>query len=117
MFLQNYDYEIQHRSGKRMGHMDALSRCSSILVLEGNTFKQTLSIKQCQDPEIEKICNDLKKTESKLFELRAGLVHRECKNNILFYVPECLIDYIIRTCHDDLGHIGLEKVSGKLSIV
>jgi len=46
MFLQQYDYEVVHRPGKRMGHMNALSRCNNILVLEGNMFEQILSIKQ-----------------------------------------------------------------------
>lgn len=55
MFLQQYDYEIVHRPGDRMAHVDALSRYNSILVLEGNTFEQTLSIKQEKDPEICKI--------------------------------------------------------------
>lgn len=49
MFLQQYDYEIVHRSNKRMAHVNALSRCKSVLVLEGNTFKRVLSIKQDQD--------------------------------------------------------------------
>lgn len=42
MFLQQYEYEIVHKPGNRMAHMDLLS----ILVLEDNTFEQTLSIKQ-----------------------------------------------------------------------
>ena len=40
MFLQNYDYEIEHRPGKRMSHVDALSHCHNILVLEANTFEK-----------------------------------------------------------------------------
>lgn len=34
MFLQNYDYEIEHRSGNKILHVDALSRYHSILILE-----------------------------------------------------------------------------------
>lgn len=69
MFLQQYDYEIIHRPGKRMMHVDALSRCNNILVLEGNTFEQNLSIKQNQDPDIIKIRDKLEKVEDKLFDL------------------------------------------------
>lgn len=39
MFIQQYDYEIVHRLGKRMAHVDALSTCNSVLVLEGSTFE------------------------------------------------------------------------------
>ena len=73
MFLQQCDYEY---IDKRMAHVNALSRCNSILVLVGNIFEQVLyAIKQeDQDTEICKIRNRLKKGEDKLYELRDGLV-------------------------------------------
>lgn len=46
LFLQNYEFEIVHRSGKRMSHVDALSSCCSVLVLEGSTLERTLSVQQ-----------------------------------------------------------------------
>lgn len=94
-----------------MGHVDALSRCNSILILEGNTFEQVLSLKQDQDQVICKIREKLEKGEDKLYELRNGLVYRKVnKQKILFYVPETMENNIIRTCHDDLGHVGIKKV-------
>lgn len=39
LFLQSYDYTTEHRPGSKMSHVDALSRCHAILVLEGNTFE------------------------------------------------------------------------------
>jgi len=38
MFLQNYDYKIEHWLEE--SHVDALSRCNSILVLEKNIFER-----------------------------------------------------------------------------
>ena len=56
MFLQQYKY-----IAKRMAHVNALSRCNSILVLVGNIF-EVLSIKQeDQDTEICKIRNPIGK--------------------------------------------------------
>ena len=111
MFLQDYDYEIQHRPGKRMSHVDALSRCHGVLVIEGNNFEQTLSICQDRDEEICKIREKLERTEMKFFELRDGLVYRKDKmKKLLFYVPHSMENNVIRTCHDDLGHVGLDKV-------
>jgi len=46
IFLQSYDFQIEHRSNKRMSHVDALSRCYGIHILEATTFEQTLCIKQ-----------------------------------------------------------------------
>jgi len=115
MFLQQYDYEIVHRPGKRMAHVDALSRSNSILMLEGNTFEQTLSIKQDQDPEICKIRDKLEKSKCKLYELRNGLVYRKVnKRKLLFYVP-LTMENVIRTGHDDLGHVGLNKVVANIT--
>lgn len=116
MFLQQYNYEIIHRPGKRMAHVDALSRCNSILVLEGNTFEQTLSIKQDSDEAIREIRDKLEKQESKMYELRDGLVYRKInKRRLLFYVPESMETNVIRTCHDDLGHVGSNKVVANIT--
>lgn len=45
LFLQNYDYTIEHRKNNRMMHVDALSRCQNILVIEPNTLEETLAIR------------------------------------------------------------------------
>ena len=47
--LQNYDYSLEHRSGKRMQHVDALSRNTTIFVLEANSFDENLIICQGKD--------------------------------------------------------------------
>lgn len=111
LFLQNYDCEVVHRPGGRMNHVDALSRCHGVLVLEGSTFERTLAICQDPDEEIVKIRDELERGEMKHYELRDGLVYRKYKNKkLLFYVPPTMENNVIRTCHDDLGHVGTDKV-------
>jgi hypothetical protein len=44
LFLENYNCEIEHRKSSKMTHVDALSRCHNILVLEENAFGQNLAI-------------------------------------------------------------------------
>lgn len=118
LFLQNYNYEIVHRPGKRMIHVDALSRCHTVLVLEGSTFERALSICQNRDTEILKIREKLEKEEVKQYELRDGLVYRKDKNQkLFFYVPRTMETNIIRTCHDDIGHVGVDKVVHNISKV
>lgn len=92
-----------------MSHVDALSRCYMILVLEGNPFERALCLKQDKDEVIRKIRGELETREDKHFELRDGLVYRKWRDKLLFYVPECLESNVIRTCHDDLGHVGSRK--------
>ena len=118
LFHENYEYEIQHRPGTRMGHVDALSRCYSILVIEGNSFERTLSIQQDRDSEIIKIRDRVEKNEDKYFEIRDGLVYRkDDKRGLLFYVPESMINNVIRASHANLGHIGAEKVVSNITKV
>lgn len=104
LLLQNYDYSIEHRSNNRMQHVDALSRVTNILVLEGNTLEQTLALKQNQDEAISATRVLLEKTEHPLFELRNGLVYRKVKGKLRFYVPESMERSIIATYHDNMRH-------------
>jgi len=118
LFLQAYDYIIEHCPGSKMLHVDALSRCCTVLVLEGNTFERILSIKQDQDPIIQQLREQLEITEDKFFELRDGLVYRKAKGGkLLFYVPECLENNVIRTCHDNIGHASIGKAIENISRV
>ncbi|KOC58629.1 Pro-Pol polyprotein [Habropoda laboriosa] len=52
----------------------------------------------------------------KNFELRDGLVYRKNKmRKLLFYVPGRMESNVIRTCHDDLGHAGFDKVINNIT--
>jgi len=93
-----------------MGIVDALSRCHNILILEVNTFEQILAIKQGIDESIVIIRNNLQIRSDKKFELRKGLVYRKEKDKLLFYVPQTMENNVIRSCHDDMAHVGVEKV-------
>ncbi|CAH1713532.1 unnamed protein product [Aphis gossypii] len=117
LFLQNYDFSIFHRPNKNMQHVDAFSRCHAILILESNTFEQVLAIRQNTDDDIIKIRDELLMKDSKLFELRNGLVYRKENKNVRFYVPKSMESNIIRTCHDDMAHVGLLKVIENISRV
>lgn len=110
LILENFDFSLEHRSGTNMKHVDALSRCfEGVLILEENSFERNLSIKQSQDLKINEIKSSLEKSQSKLFELYNGLVYRKQNGLLLFYVPESMESNVIRTCHDDLGHVGTDK--------
>jgi len=108
LYLQGYNYKIVHRSNKQMFHVDALSRVQNKLVLEANTFEQMLSIKQSTDPEIMNIRIKLENSDIPFYELRNGLVYRTVGKKLLFYVPSEMIDNVIRTRHDNMGHVGAD---------
>ena len=105
LFLQNYDFEIFHRSNKNMQHVDAFSRCHAILILESNTFEQVLAIRQNTNENIVKIKDKLQTGDNKFYKLRNGVVYRKENKHIRFYVPESMETNVIRSCHDDMAHV------------
>jgi len=105
--MQNFDYVLEHRIGSRMLHVDALSR--QILIVEDNSFDKNPSLCQGDDPTILKIRTELEHAESKLFEMRNGLVYRKQKGQLLFYVPAALEPSVIHKYHNEMSHVGAEK--------
>lgn len=106
--LQNYD-STEHRPGKKMTHVDALSRVNSILVIEDNTFEFNLSVCQTQDPKIEELRARLEKEQDSTFELRDGFVYRKRNGKLLFYVPYDMERELLHKYHNDFGHFGVNK--------
>jgi len=107
--LQNYDYSTEHRPGKRMQHVDALSRANSILVVEPNTFEFELSVCQTQDPVIKELKARLEKEQDSMYEMRNGLVYRKKGNQVLFFVPRAMEQDLLHKYHNDFGHFGTDK--------
>lgn len=114
--LENYDYNIVHRGNERMRHVDALSRNTEILVIEANSFEQVLAVEQGRDPQILQLRSELEAHPNPLFELSDGLVYKKSRGDkLLFYVPACMEDNVIRSCHDQMGHFGTDKVQNLLT--
>ena len=105
--LENYNYTVEHRRGDQMRHVDALSR--AIFVIEDNSIERNLSICQQADTELEVIRTRLEKEEDSVYELRNGLLYRKAGDKLLFVVPKNMINNIIKSYHDDIGHVSVEK--------
>ena len=117
LVLRNYQYTLEHRSGDKMMHADALSREFSVLVITENTFERNLAVLQGQDAQIKKLHEELQNNENKFFELNNGIVYRKMNNKLLFYVPSSIEDNVIRTNHEEIGHQGINKTLEYISRV
>lgn len=93
-----------------MTHVDGLSRCDFIAVIEDNTFEANLMLAQNFDIEIKILKSELEKGESKFFEMRNSVVYRKQGDKLLFYVPSEMEKSVLFKYHDELGHMGVEKV-------
>lgn len=114
--LQNFEYSTEHRPGKRMQHVDALSRANSILIVEPNTFEFELSACQMQDPIIKELRTRLEKEQDSLYEMRNGLVYRKRNGQVLFFVPRAMEQDLLHRYHNDFGHFGADKTVALLLI-
>lgn len=96
LFIDEFDYEVEHRSGTKMQHVDALSRLYCHVIEDStdsnNIFENALYVNQFKDPKTVKIKSDLENGESKDYEMRDNLIFRKNKNRILLYVPEIMED-------------------------
>lgn len=125
--LQEFDCEIEYRSGSNMSHADALSRNPVGEAREETHILDVLTIGtddwvatvQSSDPEIQSIRDILNSPDSekivdvvKNYRLKAGKVFRiigQTEDGIRWVVPKGVRWQIAKMNHDDLGHFGFDK--------
>lgn len=118
--LENYHYSIQHRNGKFMNHVDALSRIPSnsgqiVSAVSPDDVDFQLQLAQGRDPTILKLREELEKGLVKNFALDDGLVYRcSLDGRLLFYVPSEMEGHVIRKTHEKLCHMGNTKTLDQL---
>lgn len=107
MQLEEFDYQVQHRAGSRMKHVDALSR----VVMQVDN--QTISIfRDCQnrDDKIVAIMKILETTDYEDYTVQSDVLMRMVNGKNVLVVPcEMQMD-IIRKVHEN-GHFSSKKVS------
>ncbi|CAH2100995.1 unnamed protein product [Euphydryas editha] len=127
--LQEFDCEIEYRSGDRMAHVDALSRhpvnagvveahVLDVLNVESDNW---LSTAQLVDEEVQTIKNILKNPESKNiadvlnnYEVKNDRLYRKIDGSLKWVVPKPMRWQILKRNHDDLGHFGFEKTLARV---
>lgn len=111
LLLEEFEYVIEHRSGKKMLHVDALSR---------NPLPSTLLISESEDTIIARIRKAQEDNVTrKIFQLaehrvhdnyvvKNGLLYKETDDDILLVLPRSLQPQIVRQAHES-GHFAVEK--------
>ncbi|XP_017481076.1 PREDICTED: uncharacterized protein LOC108370282 [Rhagoletis zephyria] len=84
MFLQDFDYEIEHRSGTKMRHVDALSRVSCLMLED--SLSHRLKQAQLQDNWIRAVRKVLEKDEYEDYYVKHDILYRVVKSCV-----ECII--------------------------
>lgn len=99
--LENYDYNVRHRRGELMAHVDALSRIPAVAVIDGSDVDTNIQVAQSRDGKIEAIRNKLEEGDLEGYVLENGLVFRcGVREQRQLYVPAELEENIMRLIHE-----------------
>lgn len=105
LYLEDFNYSIEHRSGSRMRHVDALSRVSC-LILE-DSLSHRLKLAQMDDDWVRAVRAVLENSSYEDFYLKNGILYKD-PDTELVVVPEKMEDEIIRTAHNQ-GHFSTKR--------
>ncbi|KMQ87572.1 retrovirus-like pol polyprotein [Lasius niger] len=96
-----------HANGKKMAHVDALSRV--VHMIDALPLEKELEYRQLQDPRLKFLARDLEYEGHDKFDLIDGLVFRKAIDKPRFVIPESMVTNIIRVYHGEMAHCGVEK--------
>ncbi|GFU10931.1 hypothetical protein TNCV_2934251 [Trichonephila clavipes] len=105
--LEEFDYEIEHRAGSRMKHVDALSRYPVMMVCN-DTLTSKLKNAQEEDDNIQTWKSLLEKQESEEFFERNGIFYKYLNGRELIVTPKAMQAELIKLIHEN-GHFSVGK--------
>ncbi|GFX33597.1 retrovirus-related Pol polyprotein from transposon 297 [Trichonephila clavipes] len=105
--LEEFDYEIEHRAGSRMKHVDALSRYPVMMVCN-DTLTSKLKNAQEEDDNIQTLKSLLEKQESEECFERNGILYKYLNGRELIVTPKAMQAELIKLIHEN-GHFSVGK--------
>lgn len=111
-----------YRPGAQGAHVDYLSRYPIECLAIDVTPSEWIKVAQIQDPDIETIMKILESGDNQAstkhyfetYDLRNGVVFRRTENGNRWLVPRASRFHVVKMCHDDQGHLGIDKTLEKL---
>ncbi|CAK9834317.1 Transposon Tf2-9 polyprotein [Anthophora retusa] len=117
LLLEEFEYTIEHRPGKNLVHVDALSRNplpSCMLVGESeSSINGRLRKAQREDPGIRKIFELVESGRAEGYTIRGGIIFKEIEGDIRLVVPKSMRTQVVKRAHEN-GHFASEKTEAVL---
>lgn len=110
--LEEFEYDVEHRSGSQLRHVDALSRYP-VRVVE-DKFIGTLRARQEEDDRIRAIKQVLGNGPYEDYFVEGGLVMKQIGNKKIIVLPASMYVEVIRREHEN-GHFGVKKMAERIS--
>lgn len=107
LMLEEFDYEVEHRSGERMKHIDALSRFPVMLIED--TVLMMIKSEQDKEERLRVIKQLLAKESYEDYSLENGLLVKRSGTKNAVVLPSSMCHDVIRKVHEN-GHFGVKKM-------
>ncbi|XP_037976041.2 uncharacterized protein K02A2.6 [Plutella xylostella] len=106
LFLQDFDYEVEHRAGAKMSHVDSLSRNPHCYLIHSELHARICKA-QKEDSDLSVLREVLnEKTEYKDFYIENDLIYKGVEKKLV--IPDIMETEIIKRAHE-IGHFGKKK--------
>ncbi|GFY56671.1 enzymatic polyprotein [Trichonephila inaurata madagascariensis] len=105
--LKEFDYEIEHRAGSRIKHVDALSRYP-VMIICNDTLTSKLKKAPEEDDSIQTLKSLLEKQESEECFERNGILYKYLNGRELIVTPKAMEAELIKLIHEN-GHFSVAK--------
>lgn len=110
LLLEEFEYMLEHRSGSRMKHVDALSRYPiNVITRSGTAISTTIKNAQMTDKHLKTVRAVLEKGPYQDFIMKNEVLYKMHNGRELLVIPKKMQPEIIRSAHDN-GHFAVKKV-------
>lgn len=106
--LDEYQYQVDHRAGDRMKHVDALSR-APVMMTVGDPLVEMIKNAQRRDERLQAILELVKTKEFDDYFVSGDILMKIVDGREVTAVPAELQTEIIRQAHEN-GHFGVRKL-------
>ncbi|GFT05327.1 retrovirus-related Pol polyprotein from transposon 297 [Trichonephila clavipes] len=113
LYLQEFNYTIEHRTGSKMAHVDALSRPPHCMLIQNSVYLQFLKAQQADD-KITTIKTLLNTTAHDNYIVKNKLLYKTVNGTDLLVVPDEMQANIIKTAHER-GHFAVLRTQDLVS--
>ncbi|GFW59161.1 retrovirus-related Pol polyprotein from transposon 17.6 [Trichonephila clavipes] len=113
LYLQEFNYTIEHRTGSKMAHVDALSRPPHCMLIQNSVHLQFLKAQQADD-QITTIKTLLETTPHDNYIVKNKLLYKTVNGTDLLVVPDEMQANIIKTAHER-GHFAVLRTQDLVS--
>lgn len=105
--LEDFDYTLEHRSGTKMRHVDALSRNAVMTIIEDGILARVKAA-QADDSELRMIIETLKLKPDNKYTLMGGVLYKFVEGRDVLVVPNRMQNEVIQAVHHR-GHLSVKR--------